>query len=163
MKRQILFLATVLFVLGAILTSAYTSEATPKRDFPTNISNITQPNLAPAKNPAEFKALIANPKANIIRSMADFNSVVTKNTPLRKVKVETLKAFRRSLKFNTKTGGVSSFKFTGLKAQLSPKDYGKVLGMFGLSTTMAADHEGYACVGVGDCASNSTHICTSNC
>ena len=135
-------------------------------EFPviSNIEGIINPIHQPADNVNEFLELIANPDVPLIRSLKDFDRVIKMSDgPFKQLPKNQIDDFRTSLKFNKQKGGVASFKFTGIKANLSEVNYIKVLEMFGLSETMADDHTGYACVGVGDCASSQTHICTSNC
>ena len=118
----------------------------------------------PADIVSQFLDLVVNPDVPLIRSLKDFDRVVKMSeSPFKQLSKNQIDDFRSNLKFNKQKGGVASFKYTEIKANLSKASYLKVLEMFGLSETMADDHQGYACVDVGDCVTNQTHICTSNC
>ncbi|MEK6480562.1 hypothetical protein WJR50_23665 [Catalinimonas sp. 4WD22] len=118
----------------------------------------------PANTTEEFFELISNPDAEIIRSVDDFlKRTQQEGTVYAKLNKRVIQKFTKELKF--KNGGLSSAQYDIIEKSLSKRDYEIFWEGFGLSLdfVQADDHGGYACVGVGDCAVNQTHICTSNC
>jgi hypothetical protein len=118
----------------------------------------------PASTTEEFFALMADPRADIIRSVDDFmEKTRQQGTVYAKLDKRVVRQFARELKF--KNGGLSTAQYDIIQKSLSPQDYAVFWEGFGLTLefVQADDHQGYACVGVGDCATNQTHICTSNC
>ena len=121
----------------------------------------------PARTVREFKDLMRTDPKEVffIRSMDDWKEYVRgaekEGHPLNRVPKDVIRDFTAELVFNG--GGIAGANVAILQEKLTYVQYKDILAAFGMSIGMADDHQGYACVGVGDCATNQTHICTSNC
>jgi hypothetical protein len=124
-----------------------------------------------------------------IRSAIGLASYLGENpsSPLNRMSAESKRSFVESLVFSEK--GLASYRYAELRAELTPVEIEKVLGLFGEDgnavltptpgsvssydgilepgTTMdpggSADHEGYKCESAGTCVKATNYICTSNC
>jgi len=89
-------------------------------------------NYTPAKTSTELMALRANKSANIIRTVLEFDNILSlHNTPLDKLSNEQLTDFRNSLVVREGVG-VVSLHYGVLKEALSYDDFAVVLSLFGL-------------------------------
>lgn len=89
-------------------------------------------NFVPAKTTNELITLRNNSKANIIRTLKDFNDVLAlKNTPLSKLSTKILEDFKSHIVFRDGVG-VVGFKFGTLRQALSYDDFAMTLSIFGL-------------------------------
>ena len=118
----------------------------------------------PSRTNSEFYKLMETDPQEVqfVRNERDWKEFCldsdSKNHPLEPLNTEEL---TDSLMFNR--GGLATANVDILKRKLTYYQYEAVLGAFGIDPFFAADHNGYACVGPGDCEANSSHICTSNC
>lgn len=119
--------------------------------------------LKPARTEKEWWAILKSKDKTFIRSMADWKKAINdpKTNPLKGCDPETIKRFTKSLKFEK--GGLGHAEYGEIEKKISFSQFRKLWERFGLGLELFADHEGYSCVGRGDCMQNQTHICTSNC
>jgi hypothetical protein len=121
----------------------------------------------PARTVREFKALMQTDPSEVkfVRSLDDWKAFVRNGNgngnPLKRLTEADIREFTKDLFFNN--GGIAGANLRILQEKLTYVEYKDVLAAFGMDVVFAEDHQGYACVGVGDCATNQTHICTSNC
>jgi hypothetical protein len=129
----------------------------------------------------------------IIHSSDDLNAYLKSaaRSPLDRLSPAARQRFLDSLVFGA--GGLGSYNYSDLEAELSVSEIHDILSLFGVERTTSMitgarvisdrdrellspkapdgqlyqisfeDHEGYACVGRADCEKTQNHICTSNC
>lgn len=115
-----------------------------------------------AQTEREWKDLMVNPRARIVRTKADWLKLARSgDNPLKSCSPETVAEFTRSLKFNN--GGLAGAYFGGVGRELSFFEFRSLFERFGLGLGLVADHEGYECKSRGTCSARGGHICTSNC
>lgn len=121
------------------------------------------PKLKPAKTEKEWWAILKSSDKNFIRTMDDWKKSIAnpKTNPLSGCDLKAIEHFTANLKFVN--GGLGHADYTQVGMQLNFFEFKKLWERFGLSLELFADHEGYACVGKGDCQVNGGHVCTSNC
>jgi hypothetical protein len=149
-------------------------------------------NFVPAKTNNELRLLRQDPKANLIRTPADFDALLAAgHSPLAKLSTSVQQAFRNDIAFRPGLG-VVGLKYDSIQPLLSEDEFAEVLASFGLdikhgywgfstdpkiikqlsgstATTnsldeqLMEDHQGYACESKGNCKQWSTAICLDGC
>jgi hypothetical protein len=110
----------------------------------------------------EWKDLMANPRAKIIRTKTDWQKLLrSKENPLADCSTETAAAFTRSLRF--RNGGLAGANFSGVGKELNYFQFKRLWASFGMGMDLFADHENYECKSRGTCSFALANICTSNC
>lgn len=121
----------------------------------------------------------------IIASSDDLNDYLesTAHSPLDRLSPAARQRFLDSLVFGD--GGLGSYGYSDLEAELSVSEIHDILSLFGVERTTSmitgarvisdqdrelvrrpppgGDHDGYKCESRGTCSSALTYICTSNC
>jgi hypothetical protein len=143
------------------------------------------PNFVLAKTGAELEAIRADERANVIRTLEDFDKVIElKRTPLAYLPGDVIKDFRDNLIVRENLG-IVGIKFRIIKAQLSQDEFAEVMALFGLDAKQGfwgfskdpsvlakmkirggrtmTDYEKYKCVSRATCESSSAHICLTGC
>jgi hypothetical protein len=115
----------------------------------------------PAKTVREFRDLLDDPSAPIIRTDDDWREFMASKDPLLEgVPEPVLEEFTKSLCLHDGLGG---FSYEGLQDSMTFRQFRGLLGRFGVDLGFFEDHDGYTCSGRGDCKKLNDHICTSNC
>ncbi|MDO6432308.1 hypothetical protein Q4E93_17025 [Flavitalea sp. BT771] len=125
-SKKLVGLFTVVLLSGAILALAFKSG---NKDASSQKYKV---NFVLAKTSNELKTLRNDHKANILRTVKDFDAVVaSKSTPLAKLSQAQIRDFRSSLVERAEVG-IVSLKFAGIQEALSYDDFAEVMGIFGV-------------------------------
>ena len=120
----------------------------------------------PARTEADWKVFVKSNDTSRVRSMKGWKGCLKRMrcNPLKRFKrsnPELITQFTQSLVFRKKA--LAGADYSMLVNELSYREFKNLWAVFGISGPVFVDHQGYACVGQGDCERDSDHICTSNC
>jgi hypothetical protein len=179
----VLLTATCLFSSCQKQTAEQPQPTTSKYDL----------NFVPAKTNNELRLLQQNPKADLVRTPADFDALLaTGHSPLAKLHTSVQQAFRNDIVFRSGVG-VVGLKYESIQPLLSEDEFAEVLASFGLdakqgywgfsknpkiikqlsgstATTNSVDDqfesvtgEGYRCAEHNTCEAAPGFICVAGC
>lgn len=98
----------------------------------TGVKNAV--NFTPAKTNNELELLRANRENNVIRTLADFDALVSsKQSPLSKLPSEVISDFRNNLVVREDVG-IVGLKYATIHSLLSEDEFAGVMAWFGLDT-----------------------------
>ena len=190
MKKLFSFFSAAIFLSVSTLSSCQKDGIHPE----VSTVNSTQytPNFVLAKTSNELIALRKDPKANILRSLIDYDAVVARS-PLVKLSKQDREQFRKQLVVRDSVG-IVSINYLIIQKQLNKDEFAQVMSMFGLDvkygywgfstdakimqqlsgidvTTNSsndelqppADHTYYKCVSPHNCKKDIEYICLTGC
>ncbi|GAA3510419.1 hypothetical protein GCM10022393_24720 [Aquimarina addita] len=110
----------------------------------------------------ELSLLMDDPKANIVRSEADFKRFVASEPLLKKVfsDVELYKKVVGSMKFNER--GLKTYSYEAVR-KAYPNEFRRIIAAigfgFGFDETLGIDYDGKECSSPATCTSKQSAIC----
>jgi len=133
MKKNNIFKTFILLIgLACSFSCSKESNLAQKKETSEKISRHYEINFTPAKTSGELLALRKDVKANLIRTVEEFEAIVAaRNTPLARLSKEQIGSFRSSITFR-KGVGVVSFNYGEIRSQLSYEEFAEVMKIFGL-------------------------------
>jgi len=117
----------------------------------------------PARTIREFRELLdTDPQeVSFVRNDKDWANYAKGRDcgyhPLEALSDKEMREFDKSLRFGER--GIASANIAILQRKLTYSQYATTLGAFGMDPFFAADHEGYSCVGAGNCKKTTNFIC----
>ena len=123
-----LSLIAIILLAGMTIWSCKkeTNSASEKKTFAINFTA--------AKTNNELTSIKADPTTNLIRSLSDFDKIVSNYaTPLSKLTADELSKFRSTL-VTRENSGVVSIDYSVIQSSLSSKDFNEVMSYFGIDS-----------------------------
>ena len=148
---------------GAIVPSAMVAELSQQNRCFLDAEGQLNAACLPARTEADWQVFVQSKDTSRVRSKKAWTRCLRKArcNPLKRLNRDLVDQFTKSLIF--RNGALAGADYTMIVEELNFKEFLELWDTFGMSGPVLADHVDYACVGVGDCAVNNTHICTSNC
>ena len=148
---------------GAIVPSAMVAELSRQDRCFLNAEGQLNAECLPARTEADWQVFVQSKDTSRVRSKKAWKRCLRKArcNPLKRLNQDLVDQFSESLIF--RNGALAGADYTMIVEDLNFKEFLNLWDTFGMSGPVLSDHTGYACVGVGDCETNSSHICTSNC
>ena len=126
------------------------------------VSSRSKTNAKPAQTEREWRDLMRNSSAKVVRSGEDWQRVLkSARSPLKGCKESTVRRFTKSLVF--RGGGLAGAYYGGVAMELSYSGFLGLWGMFGLGGLFFEDHKDMRCASKGTCEPYTGYVCTSNC
>jgi hypothetical protein len=143
-------------------------------------------NFTPAKTSNELVALRNNPRANVIKTLSQFDNILALNeSPLNTLPKRVVDEFRGQIVVRPGVG-IVGLKYGTIKSLLSDADFATVMATFGIDTkdgfwgfsnnanvvksvrgkrleTVFEDYNGYQCVSSHNCKKTTDYICMTGC
>jgi len=143
-------------------------------------------NFTPAKTSNELIAIRSNPHANVVRTLSQFDNILTLNeTPLNSLPKVVVDEFRSQIAVREGVG-IVGLKYGTIKRLLSDDDFATVMAMFGVDTkngfwgfsknenvlksvrgkrlkVFFEDYKEYQCVSPHNCSTQANYICLTGC
>jgi len=125
---------TFFLICAFALSTAIFYACSKKQDQQTTNSKNSLINFTPAKTSSELVKLRAEKSNNVIRTLADFDKIITgKQSPLSKLPSEVVADFRSQIVVRDNVG-VVGLDYGSIKKALSEDEFAEVMALFGLDT-----------------------------
>jgi hypothetical protein len=111
----------------------------------------------PANSIRDFRELLENPDAKVIRTMEDWKAYLgSEECALRDLPRDLQEKFTESLVLNN---GLAAFQYDEIENRLTFRQFRSLLNRFGMDLGVFVDYDGYYCESKGTCTKRIGSIC----